>query len=466
MHSSGRCCSSLLLCGWVIFCLSACSTVGAIEDRAESVNGATADYQARAILYNILRASEAEPLNFVSLTGVTGHNTFSAGIGLPTVIVGPGRTPSQNLFLFGPNTIGGSVSNDFNVSVVDDPTSLAALLRPTDPATIGFLINENNSLRDVLFMFISNIELRDKSGNRLYVDVPIPRDKDQNVVEPDSPSWQDCLKKVAAGPQPQAGPSSGMARLFCSFDNDPLQFDGNDFSYDSAWQPGFYAALNYYVDAGLTAIVAPTYVPQPIKGTPSPGDEGYGQFCFDPAQITYRAHQAGFAIQREAQCKLGSLFPSTPPKGDLSGKGQPAMNAAVKPPPADRPQQQVKWEFRDPSSPDVTIHVYTRSVNGAYRFLGEIYRITRQNDFAKFNPLPYLKEEDPFKGSSIPARMLYITPDLSGCWTSISHETYRACVPANAIQTKRTFALLHQLFVLYASPNNTPVTQTVRATPP
>jgi hypothetical protein len=210
MYSSGRCYSNLLLCGWIILWLSACSTVGAIEDRAESVNGATAEYQARAILYNILRASEAEPLNFVSLTGVTGHNTFSAGIGLPTIIIGPGRTPPQNLFLFGPNTIGGSVSNDFNVNVVDDPTSLAALLRPTDPATIGFLINENYSVRDVLFMFISTIELRDKAGHRLYVDVPIPKDKDQNVVEPDPPLWDDCLKVVAAAPQPQTGPSTGM----------------------------------------------------------------------------------------------------------------------------------------------------------------------------------------------------------------------------------------------------------------
>jgi hypothetical protein len=236
------------------------------------------------------------------------------------------------------------------------------------------------------------------------------------------------------------------------------------------------------VDTGLIAIVAPTYVPQPIKGTPSPGDEGYGQFCFDPAQITYRAHEAGFVIRPEAQCNLGSLFPSTTPKDDNSNvvtgtvtptarklsaadKGQLTLNATVKPPRADKPQQQVKWEFRDPSSPDVTIHVYTRSVNGAYRFLGELYHIAKQDGFANFAPLPYLKKEDPFKGSSIPARMLYITPDLLGCWTSISYETYRACVPADAFQTKRTFALLHQLFVLYASPNNTPVTQTVRTTP-
>ncbi|MBV9202388.1 MAG: hypothetical protein JO320_15040 [Alphaproteobacteria bacterium] len=120
--------------------MSACSLLGSIEERAAAVNLAAAAYSSSAILYNVLRASEAEPLNFVSFTGVTGHEGSNAGIGLPTLIIGPGRSPAEHLFLFGPNTVSASASNDFQVSVVDDPDSQAALLRPVDPATLGFLI--------------------------------------------------------------------------------------------------------------------------------------------------------------------------------------------------------------------------------------------------------------------------------------------------------------------------------------
>ena len=52
--------------------LCGCDTLGSIDERAQTFNKVSADYAAAAILYNILRAKEAEPLHFVSLTGVVG----------------------------------------------------------------------------------------------------------------------------------------------------------------------------------------------------------------------------------------------------------------------------------------------------------------------------------------------------------------------------------------------------------
>src|SRR5271163_1027557 len=116
--------------------MPSCTTLGTLEQRAEQLNLISAIYAASAILYNILRATHAEPLQFVSLTAVTGHGTATANLGLPSVVIGP---LVNKLYTFGSNSLSGSVSDDFNVSVVDDPASFAALSRPVDPATMGYL---------------------------------------------------------------------------------------------------------------------------------------------------------------------------------------------------------------------------------------------------------------------------------------------------------------------------------------
>jgi hypothetical protein len=139
---------SLIVC----MLIAGCSTLGSIENRSEEMNKLSSTYSNSSILLNILRSKEVEPLNFVSLTAFTGHGQATIAVGLPTIIIGPGRSPAQNLFLFGSNSVGLQESTDFNVSVLDDPQSIAALSRPVDPATIGFLINEQYN-RDVLFFF-------------------------------------------------------------------------------------------------------------------------------------------------------------------------------------------------------------------------------------------------------------------------------------------------------------------------
>ena len=63
--------------------------VGSIDDRAQTINQETADYGAAAVLLNILRSGSAEPLNFVALTGNTGHESLTSSLGLPTFFIGP-----------------------------------------------------------------------------------------------------------------------------------------------------------------------------------------------------------------------------------------------------------------------------------------------------------------------------------------------------------------------------------------
>lgn len=456
--------------------LTACSTLGPIEERAQSINVTTADYQAAATLYNIMRASQAEPLNFVSLTGVTGHNTFTAGIGLPTIIVGPGRTSAQNLFLFGPNTVGASVANDFVVNVVDDPQSIAALSQPSDVATLGFLINQQYDLDEVLFLFVSKVELTDTNDHVLYSDQPLPDpsrslDSDSNVAAQKA-GTDECISGSFIQPAVTESPvPSGFGRQYCTFENEPLAFDPASGAYihNDEWEFGFRPLLNRYIDAGLTVVVDPAYVPQP-------GKSGNGSFCFgrpDPDVFP-----KGVPLRPDKACRPALRFPPTGTESDdeathlVSGSvvqtstqrnsKQFALKATVKQPKPFTKSDEKHWEFEDPFRKGVIVHVYTRSVYGAYRFLGEVERVYGLGGVAQAPP--NIGKADLFSGS-VAARMLSLTNDLLRCWVSIDFEGTRACVPAEAVRTKRTFQILHTLFGLYARPNTTPATQTVRTTP-
>lgn len=107
-----------------------------------------------------------------------------------------------------------------------------------------------------------------------------------------------------------------------------------------------------------------------------------------------------------------------------------------------------------------TVVLHTRSVFGAYRFLGEMLLIRGSLDhIGRGNTMTGMFTGNP------PTEFLYLTHDETNCWVSVTYENDRWCVPGDAFKTKRIFALLHQMFELYARPNNQPNTSTVRVTP-
>jgi hypothetical protein len=75
-------------------------------------------------------------------------------------------------------------------------------------------------------------------------------------------------------------------------------------------------------------------------------------------------------------------------------------------------------------------------------------------------PAPFSPEPE-YQGT----RMLNLAHDRLGCWAKVGYEDEPWCVPAAARGTKRTFQIMQQLFRLFASPSNQPVTETVRTIP-
>ena len=361
--------------------LSACSMLGSIEERAESVNLAAATYVSSAILYNVLRASQAEPLNFVSFTGVTGHEGSNAGIGLPTIIVGPGRTPEQHLFLFGPNTVSASASNDFNISVVDDPPSQAALLTPVDPATMGFFINQGYNPDHVFFLFMSKIVDLDRSGKviRAYENEPY------GYMQ-----REDHCRTV------------------------------NDFGFNCHWSSDFYSKLRLLLRYLLSVEVDPRFVPAQAAS-------GDARFCFRPnvpPEIDSSALPVSSINAIRDSCRP-ALIVDEPPANQAqtvtgsirqsSAEGRArqknfALEAKIMPPDEAKVSKPT-FSFPDPVRPDVAVHVYTRSVYGAYRFLGELLKLYERktlSEWPKNDPL--FSPEPEYQGT----RMLNLVHDRFG----------------------------------------------------
>jgi hypothetical protein len=362
-----------------------CDTIGSINDRAQIFNKVSADYSAATILYNILRAKGQEPLQFVDLTGVTGHNTLSVSLGLPTFILGPDKTESERLFVFGPNVVGGTNSNDFNVSVLDDPKSYAALLAPVDPAALGFLISSGYEPARILFLFISRIQVF------------------RNGIK-----YEDLNQDIST-------------------------FRNETYAFNESYKQ-FYDKLNGYVDQGLSIKVDPTFVP-------GSGNAANESICFDEKWINPQRYPTLYNHITRLQ---------NPCYATLDGKQ--ATDSASQ-------DHDAKYRFVDQENAVVVIQ--TRSLYGAYRYLGELLLI-RDQLLQSAKDIGEIKEI--LMGSSA-NDLLYINHDRIGCWVSVVYEGDQWCVPANAVGTKRTFEILHALFHLYAAPENQPATPTVRVTP-
>jgi hypothetical protein len=493
-YSAGRMsrvCGPSVLFLVLLSLLAACNNIGTVASRAEDVNRTTANYAASAILLNVLRANDAEPLNFVSLAGVTGHMSAGGTVGLPTIVVGPGRTPAQNLFLFGPNSLTGSESSDFAVNVVDDPASYAALARPADPATIGFFVNQFYNRDLLMFLLISRIDVLDSKGNpyaracsdeacrwieqncnELYRVGRTYRLDMATVMEP----WRSQIMLL---PESQYNFDAAKLQKICEdnsetfgeYFNEPFLYltDQQRLAMDGGFVTGFFSRLLGYINSGLTVGVDESYVPQA-------GTSAVAQFCFDPYRVdndpsagsgvgnVCKPETTPVSAKPTQECQICVVPPLPPPQVPQTSSARPGTGAVAPNPAAPDHAQSAQshmWTFidPDPANPGGTVHVYTRSVFGMYRYLGEVLRLQELN---ALGPLTY--PGGVFNTDSPATQMLRLTHDSTGCWTSVIYKGRQWCVPDDANGTKRTFALLHEMFELYAKPNTQQVTPTVRVT--
>jgi hypothetical protein len=491
--------SAALIVSAVIVILGGCSEIDAVNSRTNTMNEGVANYYSEAILLNVIRASRSEPLSFVSLTTLQGHNTINGSVGLPAItfgphtpVVAPAQIPARN-FTFAPNTLSRSASTDFNASVVDDSASYQGLLSPISPATIGFFINQGYSRELLFFLFVDRMRLLNLDGTLIeeYTNDPVGT-RDFKVTLPDGrtePSFQqinsECFQNylawmiregftaqvdVDALPAARSSPANrfcadpgltvwfqpGLPSKHCTRILDESRRE-SPFRYKPTGlrlRPLCNASTAWSVtkpDTGSKDAAAP-------KDSAAPKDGSTGSIkatAAGPASLTVsvKGKPAGKDDPTAATATTSGTTPvtleiTTPSAVKLPKDKRLTDSCGVLTtlkPSDPHPAYEMCLDGR------IKAQLFLRSAFGVYEFLGKL--VARNSEVGLFT------------GLDTDSRLFTITNDTNYCFVSISYSGERYCVPSTANNTKRIFALLRQLVALNSPYASQPPTLTVRTTP-
>jgi hypothetical protein len=415
----------------VIVIFTSMFLVGCVDDaiyrRALIVNMNLTEYSNDAIFLDIIRSGYREPLTFMSLSQIQGHDTLTGSLGFPTINVGPGQTVAQKLHTFGPNTIGGSMSNDFTMNNIDDQATYAALYSPVAPNSISLLITQGYP-RELLFkLLIDHI--------RVYV--PVGGKAPDGSIVKDQPQWF-TLSNNPAYEEASDGDVAAADKRGYATKTRTDERSGSIYKVSTT----FNLAIDQLVDEGLTIQYRQNV------GLYSVGNPTNYRICFDrsslsaiyghdrskqfaslPVVLTDKLGQSGCDSTPWAKLADGTqICPSSPPSQPSSGYCLALDRGG-------------------------DAEVYFRSVYGAYRFLGEFVPQTWRT--AECDSI--YTAFDPDSQHSICRGLMEIeTGKSSDAFVSVRYGDYNWFVHDGAYNTKSAFAILHQLVQLYSSPSNQP----------
>ena len=159
---------SLVLCA--AGCVAACTEIvdSAVESRYAQYNYSTDWAKNEAILLNIIRASEYQPLNFMSFQPYQGTASVTGSASSPSFITGPYRVSSQKQYTFGQGTLTGSASATGTVTVttLDTQNFYQAVLAAVDFKDL-YQFQGQGYPRELLFrLFAEYVSLKPVPGSR------------------------------------------------------------------------------------------------------------------------------------------------------------------------------------------------------------------------------------------------------------------------------------------------------------
>lgn len=254
--------AAALACGVV----SACAYNDHFDNRVSRFDVASEQARDQMILTNIARASRAEPLAFLTVGQITGSNTSSATMGLPSIVLGPsppskiatsasaatgflaGALDKQIVFGANPgatgftaNSMTTSGSTSFNVTPSETKDFYRGLLLTVEPETLAFFIEQGIANETLFYLFTEKVVEQKGGVVHQYINDPLDPnfDKFQHYVA------LAMTYGLTAEPQPgvkakaPAKSSTGKAG-----DDDASQPDWRLCFDRSAWAPGLKAADN------------------------------------------------------------------------------------------------------------------------------------------------------------------------------------------------------------------------------
>jgi hypothetical protein len=177
---------ALILC--TAGCAAACTAVvdSAVEGRYAQYNYSTDWAKNEAILLNIVRASEYQPLNFMSFQPYQGTASVTGAASSPGFIIGPARANSQKQYTFGEGALTASASGTGTVTVttLDTQNFYEALLASVDFKDL-YRFQSQGYPRELLFrLFADYVSLSPATGD--------PRGKKALIISNDPSPQKSC----------------------------------------------------------------------------------------------------------------------------------------------------------------------------------------------------------------------------------------------------------------------------------
>jgi hypothetical protein len=383
--------------------VAGCAYNDHFDNRVDRFDIASEQARDQMIFTNIVRASKAEPLAFQSLGQITGSNTSSMQMGLPSLVLGPanavkgstgalnalgldkqivfGADPAASGFLANGMTTAGSTS--FNVTPSETQDFYQGLLEPVEPQTLA-LFKEQGIADEILFYLFT-----------------------QQVIE----------ERQGEGRQIQ-------------FVNDRL---------DPTFE-GFHHYVELAMRYGLSA--EPTPGAKPGKSAKAAkADKSSGDGSASERAIDWR-----LCFNRKAWAPDTQYADNHP----LCGSNEKMKDPRT-------------VTFRDPRGIMVTAHVFPRSTFSIFQYLGHIVaagdagQIKLITDQARGNA--------PLEDDTLFAVTTAAAPVGGDCFLTANYGGANYCVPTSALNTKRILGLLVQLLALNTSIRDVGITQQVQLLP-
>jgi hypothetical protein len=150
--------------------LSSCGIVDDFSDRAVRFNVVAEQAQQQALLLNIVRASLNRPMQFTTLSSITGQASETGGT---TLSVPFGEATHRPRGAVSPDVFGlsGSISGGptFTVPVLDTQEFYQGELKPLTGQEYRFFLDEGITPSVLFYMFVDTIELKAVSGTQSQI---------------------------------------------------------------------------------------------------------------------------------------------------------------------------------------------------------------------------------------------------------------------------------------------------------
>ena len=402
----GRRISRIAAAAAIAALVAGCAYNDHFDNRVDRFDIASEQARDQMILTNIVRASRAEPLAFQSLGQITGSNTSSLQMGLPSLVLGPvannpasaagaaasathfldhqivfGANPGASGFLANGMTTSGSTS--FNVTPSETQDFYQGLLEPVEPQTLA-LFKEQGIADEILFYLFTQQVIEERQGDARQIQFVNDR------LDPSFDGFHHYVELamrygLSAEPTPGAKPgkSAKAAKADKSASNDSTSEPGTDWRLcfnRKAWAPDTPYANNH-----------------PLCGS--------NEKMKDPRTVT----------------------------------------------------------FRDPRGKMVTAHVFPRSTFSIFQYLG---RLVAAGDEGQIKLITdQAKGHAPLEDDTLFAVTAAAAPLGGDCFLTTDYGGATYCVPASALNTKRILGLLVQLLALNTSIRDVGITQQVQLLP-